>query len=298
MKIVVTGSLGNIGKPLTEELAGKGHQVVVVSSKDDKRKEIEALGATAAIGSVEDVEFLSSIFSGADAVYCMVPPNFFAEDQVAYYTKVGNSYVKAITDSGVKRVILLSSYGAHLSAGTGVILGAHHAESIFSALTDVDLTIMRPGYFYYNLFNFTGIIRAAGFIASNYGDNDKLLLVSPLDIARAIADEITSPSPGIRIRYVVSDDRTCNEVAEALGKSIGLPDLTWKVFTDEQTFNGMTANGVPKHMAENLTELGTAIHSGILREDYDKHQTVTGKVKIDDFAKEFAQAYSSNKSAH
>ena len=39
---------------------------------------IQALGANAAIGSVEDVAFLSSAFSGADAVYTMVPPNFAA----------------------------------------------------------------------------------------------------------------------------------------------------------------------------------------------------------------------------
>ena len=31
MKIVITGSLGNIGKPLTEELVWKGHDVTVIT---------------------------------------------------------------------------------------------------------------------------------------------------------------------------------------------------------------------------------------------------------------------------
>lgn len=38
MKIVVTGSLGNISKPLTEELVRKCHSVTVVSSKAYKQK--------------------------------------------------------------------------------------------------------------------------------------------------------------------------------------------------------------------------------------------------------------------
>ncbi|MDF2433958.1 MAG: hypothetical protein JWP44_3589 [Mucilaginibacter sp.] len=78
MKIIVTGSLGHIGKPLTEELVQKGHTVRVINSKREKQKEIEGLGATAAIGTLEDADFLTTTFTGADAVYTMVPPaNFF-----------------------------------------------------------------------------------------------------------------------------------------------------------------------------------------------------------------------------
>jgi uncharacterized protein YbjT (DUF2867 family) len=60
MKVIVTGSLGNISKPLAKELVGKGHTVTVISSKPEKQKDIEALGAAAAIGSLEDVDFLVS----------------------------------------------------------------------------------------------------------------------------------------------------------------------------------------------------------------------------------------------
>ena len=81
MKIIVTGSLGNISKPLTEELVAKGHAVTVISSKPEKQAAIEALGATAAIGTLEDVPFLTATFTGADAVYCMLPPFNFQETQ-------------------------------------------------------------------------------------------------------------------------------------------------------------------------------------------------------------------------
>lgn len=54
MKIVITGSLGHISKPLAEQLVQQGHNITVISSKPGKQKDIQALGAVAAIGSIED----------------------------------------------------------------------------------------------------------------------------------------------------------------------------------------------------------------------------------------------------
>jgi nucleoside-diphosphate-sugar epimerase len=59
MKIIVTGSLGHISKPLTEQLISQGHIVTVISSSENRTNEIEALGAKAAIGSLEDAAFVT-----------------------------------------------------------------------------------------------------------------------------------------------------------------------------------------------------------------------------------------------
>ncbi|MHB9142690.1 MAG: SDR family oxidoreductase, partial [Paludibacter sp.] len=117
MKITITGSLGNISKPLTQELVQKGHQVTVISSNPERQKEIEALGASAAIGTMEDADFLTASFKGADAVYVMEtmgPGRFFDQnlDIIAAINKIGNNYKQAIEQSGIKRVVHLSSIGA------------------------------------------------------------------------------------------------------------------------------------------------------------------------------------------
>lgn len=70
MNLIVTGSLGNISQPLTRQLVRQGHAVTVISSKPARQSAIEALGARAAIGSLEDAAFLAATFAGADAVYC------------------------------------------------------------------------------------------------------------------------------------------------------------------------------------------------------------------------------------
>ena len=62
MKITLTGSLGNISKPLADILIKNGHEVTIISSDSKKVSDIEALGAKAAIGSVLDVAFLTDAF--------------------------------------------------------------------------------------------------------------------------------------------------------------------------------------------------------------------------------------------
>jgi uncharacterized protein YbjT (DUF2867 family) len=295
MKLIITGSLGNISKPLTKELVQEGHQVTVISSSSDKQKDIEALGAKAAIGSLEDVKFLTAAFTGADAVYTMVPPNDIFNndlDIMTYYLRIGNNYEQAIRQSGVKRVVHLSSIGAHLDKGTGIILAHHAVEGILNNLSDVSITFMRPTAFYYNLYAFAGGIKAMGMMASNYGADDSIVWVSPIDIADAIAEEITTPFVGRKIRYVASEELTCNEVAGILGAAIGNPDLKWVVISNEQMQNGLETFGMSKQFAIGLVEMNSKMHSGGFFDDYYLNKpAVMGKVKMADFAKDFAAAY-------
>lgn len=293
MKIIVTGSLGHISKPLASALIHKGHTVTVISSNPEKQSDIEALGASAAIGSLEDVDFLVSTFSGANAVYVMIPPNYTTPDSRVFYQTIGNNYAQAIKKAGVKRVVHLSSWGAHLDKGTGFILGSHDVEGILNALPEAGITHLRAGAFYYNLYNFIDMIKGLGFIGTNYGSDDKLIMVAPTDIAAAAMEELEKTTTGNNVRYVASDEFTANEAARVLGTAIGKPDLKWLTFTNEQTQEGLEKNGVPTPVAAKLVELGASIHSGVMGEDYELHKPALGQVKIADFAKEFAAVFNS-----
>jgi uncharacterized protein YbjT (DUF2867 family) len=265
--------------------------VTVISSSKDRQEDIESLGAKAAIGSLEDAGFLASIFAGADALFAMVPPDYAAPDPIGHYITIGNSYAQAIVHTEIKRVVQLSSWGAHLSKGTGVIVGSHEVEKIFNAIDGVSVTFLRPASFYNNLYHYTDMMKQAGFIATNYGEDDRVVMVSPKDIAAAAAQELITIKEGKDIRYVASDERSCNEIAVILGAAIGKSDLKWLRFTDEQTQQAMQKNGIPENVAALITELNAAIRTGIIREDYDLHQPVFGNVKLEEFAKEFAGAF-------
>lgn len=294
MKITITGSLGNISKPLAQELVQNGHEVTVISSSNDKQAEIETLGALAAIGSVEDVAFLTQAFTGADAVYCMIPrANYFDPnlDLDAFTRTIGNNYAEAITKSGVKRVVFLSSIGAHLEKNSGIIQRYNEIEAVLNQL-DVSITFMRPTSFFYNLLAYVPLIKSQGIIAANYGADKMIPWVSPNDIALAIADEIVTPLDGKKVRYVSSEELTGHETAQILGNAIGKPDLKWVLTTDEETLNGLVNVGMQPKIAEGLVEMYAGLYNGLLAADYIKNKPdQMGQTKLADYAKEFAAIY-------
>jgi uncharacterized protein YbjT (DUF2867 family) len=323
MKLIITGSLGHISKPLAVGLVKKGYSVTVISSNADKQKDIEAIGATAAIGSIEDVDFLAETFTGANAVYTMLPPFKFEEnpnlDAREEARRLTTNYVAAVKQSGVKSVVHLSSIGAHTDKGNGLLAFHFVAEQVLKQLpADVAITFMRPVGFYYNLYQFMDIIKGEGFlkgiigvfmtlrfygltgllqgkkgvIISNYGAEDKMPWVSPVDIAAAIAEELTSPLTGRKVRYVASDDMTCNQIASTIGLAIGKPYLKWGTISDKQMLDALIKFKLPVSLANDIVEMNASMRNGgLLFEDYYKNIPTLGKVKMTDFAKEFAVVY-------
>jgi uncharacterized protein YbjT (DUF2867 family) len=292
MKYILLGSLGNITKPLAQQLIAKGHSVTVVSSHKAKAAEITALGATPAIGSVEDTDFLTTTFKGADVVYTMIPPKFDANPWKEWIAGMGRKYAQAIKAAGVKKVVNLSSIGADKPAGIGPVTGIHRAEEALNTLTGVDILHLRPGYFYSNLFAVIGLIKQAGIYGNNYGPDRKLILAHPRDIAAVAAEELLKPDfKGISVRYIAGDERTSKDIAAVLGAAIGKPDLPYVPFSDEDTVKGLLAAGLSEEVAKNYTEMGVAIRTGSMFEDYQKHRPALSPTKLEDFAKEFAGAY-------
>ncbi len=292
MKITITGSLGNISGPLAAALVKAGHQVTVVSSSENRKAEIEALGATAAIGSVEDVGFLTGAFKGADVVYTMVPQQHDSDDYKGFIRKTAKNIAEAVKAAGVTHVVNLSSIGAHLPAGTGPIAGMHDGEEILNKLDGVIIKHLRPASFYYNFFANIGMIKHSGILGGNYPADTRLVLVHPKDIADAAFEEITSPFTGTSIRYIASEETTAAEVTKIVGAAVGKPELPWVEFTDEQSIGGMQQAGLSGDVAKNLTEMGNATNSGIIWEDYDKHKPALSKRKFEDFVRgEFLAKY-------
>lgn len=159
MKIVLTGSLGNIGKPLARLLVQGEHKVTVISSKKERISAIEDLGVFAAIGSIKDVEFLTETFRGADVVYLMeawegIGSLFDKEvDFLAEFKNIANNYVTAVQKYAVKKIIHLSSIGAHSDQGNGSLLVHYNVEQILKTLPeDVSIKFMRPVGFFSNIY--------------------------------------------------------------------------------------------------------------------------------------------------
>lgn len=292
MKITLTGSLGNVSKPLAEQLIRAGHQVTVITSNPERKNAIIQLGAIPAIGLISDTDFLTSAFTGADAVYTMTPTDISDPNLISSTINAGKCYAEAIRAAGVKRVVMLSSMGADQTEGTGPVKGIHQIEELFKQLDGVDITFLRAGFFYYNYFRDLPTIRQLNIMGSNYPGTTKLPMVHPRDIATAAAKELQSKEEGKKVKYIVSDILSPGEVAPLLGAAIGKPDLKWVEFTDKQVYDTLVEIGLPKEIAEGYVEMGEAFGSGHLAQDFfASGAPICGKTKFAEFVKEFAEKF-------
>jgi uncharacterized protein YbjT (DUF2867 family) len=293
MKYVITGGAGHISTPLAEQLLQAGHEVTVIGRSADKLQSLVSKGAKAAIGSVEDAAFLTTAFAGADAVYAMIPPNFVTENFRHYQNTVARNYVAAIAANNIKNVVVLSSIGAHMGNGAGPVDGLADFEDLLKKQADLNVKFLRPSYFMYNLFAMIGLIKGVGITGGNFGGGEeKIVLVHTNDIAAAAAEELLSLNfTGTSVRYIAGDEKTGAEIATALGNAVEKPGTPWVVFTDEQSLEGMKQAGLNETMSEAYTTMGRALREGKMQEDYWKNRPVLGKVKLEDFVKEFAAAF-------
>ena len=188
---------------------------------------------------------------------------------------------------------MLSSIGAHMGNGAGPVDGLADYEGLLRELTNVNVKVLRPSYFMYNLFGMIPMINTMQIMGGNFGGTDeKLVLVHTDDIAAAAAEELQALNfKDYSVRYVASDERSTDEIAALLSAAIDQPGIPWVVFSDEQALAGMKQAGLTETMAEAYTTMGNALREGKMQEDYWKNRPTLSPAKLEDFAKAFAAAY-------
>src|SRR6188768_4349746 len=197
----------------------------------------------------------------------------------------------------IKYVVNLSSIGAHLPEGCGPVVGLYRGEQLLNELKNTNIKHLRPAYFFANFLGNVGMVKNMNIIGGNFGgDNFKMVLADTNDVAEVAFEELSNLNfKGHTVRYIASDERSTSDIARTIGVAIGKPELPWITISDEQAFGGMTQMGFPENAAKNFAEMGHAMQSGIMFEDYwNHHPDKLGKTKLEDFAKTFATVYNSN----
>lgn len=293
MHYAITGSLGHTSKPIVDGLLKAGHTVTVITSRAENADAIEALGAKAAVGDVQDADFLNEAFAGADAVYLIIPSNWSVTNWRQFQNEIADNYVAAIQANDIRFAVLLSSVGAHMGNGAGPVDGLYDAEHKLAQVPGLNSKFLRPSYFMYNLFGMIGMVKGMGMMGSNFGD-DTVALTHTNDIADVALEELLNLNfTGQQVRYIASDERTGAEIAAVLGAAVGKPETSWVVFSDEQSRQGMLQAGLNDEIAAEYTQLGVAMRNGTMQADfYANRPAQYGKIKLEEFAKnEFAPAY-------
>jgi uncharacterized protein YbjT (DUF2867 family) len=175
---------------ISERLLKGGSAVRALGRSADRLAGLVADGAEAAMGEAADADFLTGAFTGADAVYTLIPPSVQIEDYSAFQDHVGEAIVGAIRESGVGHVVFLSSVGADQPAGTGPIAGLHRQEGRLRSLEGVNVLSLRPGFFFENHLETLGLIKHQGINGSAVAPDTSLPMIATRDIAEAAAEAL------------------------------------------------------------------------------------------------------------
>ena len=105
------------------------------------------------------------------------------EDYLSFQLSHVNAIAEALKGSSIKYLVSLSSQGAHLNSGSGVVLGLHKMEEIFNTIPGLNTLHLRPTYFMENTLGMIGLIKQAGIMGSPVKADLNLSVIATKDIA-------------------------------------------------------------------------------------------------------------------
>jgi len=297
---VITGATGNTGSVVAKRLLAEGQKVRVIGRNAERLQPLAAAGAEPFVAELSDAAALSKAFSGAQAVYLMIPPNPVSEDPFGDRQRISNAFVAALKQSGVKYAITLSSIGADKTDKTGPVLGLHQLEEKLNAIAGLNVLHLRAGYFMENTLGQVSVIQGFGMTAGPLRADLKLPMIATHDIGEAAASALLKLDfTGHRTRELLGQrDLTMAETAAIIGNAIGRPKLGYVQLPDEQVKPVLRQLGMSSSVADVILEMAGALNSGHMRALEPRSAGNTTPTSYEDFvAKVFVPIYAGKSTA-
>ena len=123
----------------------RGERVRVVVRRPEHGAAWQALGAEAAVASIEDVDAVTQALTGATAAFLLNPPPV-AGDPHLRAAETGAALAEAGRRARLPRAVVLSSVGAQHGSGNGIIATLHRIEAALAGIAPAT-AFLRSGYF-------------------------------------------------------------------------------------------------------------------------------------------------------
>jgi uncharacterized protein YbjT (DUF2867 family) len=144
----IIGITGRVGGGAASRLLGMGKQVRAVVRDEAKGHVWASKGASVAVADMTDCDGLGHAIAGSDAVFVMLPPLFDPSPGFPEAKSLIDSLSAALRQSKAKRIVALSTIGAHVTR-PNLLNGLHMMEESFRQLP-MPVTFLRPGWFMEN----------------------------------------------------------------------------------------------------------------------------------------------------
>lgn len=285
---VVIGATGNTGSVVANRLLDQGKKVRVLGRSAERLQPFVARGAEAFVADISDQAAATRAFTGADAVYAMIPPDMTSQDFRSEQHRVSDAIAGALEHSGVKHVVSLSSVGADKESGTGPVVGLREFENRLNRITGLNVVHLRAGYFMQNTLGQAGAIHAMGKTAGPLRGDLKLPMIAARDIGDAAAELLLALDfSGKQTRELLGQrDLSMDEATAIIGEAIGQADLKYLQLPPEQMLPTFVQMGMSSNIAGLILEMAAALNSGHMRALEPRSSRNTTPTTFDTFVQE------------
>ncbi|MFD7781981.1 NAD(P)H-binding protein [Streptomyces nojiriensis] len=266
--IVITAPTGNIGRRLlsllVEAAPAHGEELRVVARDPGRIPEALRTEVEVVTGSHGDPATVERAFTGADAVFWLVPPDASLTPEEAYsgFTRPA---ARAFAAHGVGRVVGVSALGRGTpQAGRAGLVSASLAMDDLIAGTGVAYRALANPSFFENLLEEADSIREHGVFTDTAAADRPAPLVAVADIAATAAGLLLDRSwTGVgSVPVLGPEDLSPDDMARIMSEQLGRPVRYARESLDEMR-SAMLAHGLNEAFVEGMVDMKRAKDHGL-----------------------------------
>jgi nucleoside-diphosphate-sugar epimerase len=241
MRVFITGASGWIGSAVTDELLANGHEVVGMARSDESAASLAAKGATVQRGDLDDLDSLKAGAENVDAVVHLANKHDFANQAVSNLAE--RNAVQTLGDAleGSGRIFLIASgvpgqrgragletdtseaFGLESPRGGSENLALEYSQKgVLSGAVRFAPTVHGVGDHGFTA-ALTQIAKDKGVAGYPGEGTNHWAAVHILDAARLVRLGLEQAEPGAILHAMGEEGITSREIAEAIGRSLGVP---------------------------------------------------------------------------
>jgi len=263
--IVVTTPTGRIGHQVLDLLLARGAEVRVIV-RDPARLPAAVRDRVDVVpGSHDDPQVVDRAFTGADAVFWLVPPDFGDPDPMSRYVTFSRAGCEAFAGKGVRRVVGVSAlgHGTPLADRAGLVTASLAMDDAIAGSGVGYRALALPG-FMDNMLRSVASIRDRGVFGWPSSPDRKLPTCSTGDIAAVAADLLLDDTwSGVdRVPVLGPEDLSHDDEARIMSEVLGRPVRFERIHPDAY-LAGLVSHGASEAMARAALEMIQAKDEGL-----------------------------------
>lgn len=257
---IILGASGRVGSALVRILSANGQPVKAVVRNPEKADEFRSKGIPACIADFFNVETLKVAFEGGTTAFLITPEKLDSQNIFDETQQIIQNYRDAISASGIRKIIGLSSGGAQHPSGTGNLELSYMLEHSFDDLP-VQKTFIRPAYYFSNWMNYWDVAKEFGVLPTFFPIDMKVQMIAPADVA-AFAAQLIESDESYKPFYEIGEKLYSSaDVAATFAHKLQR-DVKAQQIPNEQWETTLLQAGFSENAAANLMKMTQAVIDG------------------------------------